>query len=147
MGTDILEALNEIDEANDLESLGHRIHFDPREFVSNNPAPTLEEFYPANLKSSSMGYLHLMKFNYNKAISRILWLFHNILKLINKSRRRAPIITNQRRRVALRKNRIRLTHLDRRPNQQPSRGYQSIPVAIEAMSGQGIRRFVDRDPG
>lgn len=44
MGTDILEALNEIDEANDLESLGHRIHFDPREFVSNNPAPTLEEF-------------------------------------------------------------------------------------------------------
>ena len=33
MGTDILEALNEIDEANDLESLGHRIHFDPREFV------------------------------------------------------------------------------------------------------------------
>ena len=44
MRTDILEALNEIDEANDLESLGHRIHFDPREFVSNNPAPTLEEF-------------------------------------------------------------------------------------------------------
>ena len=102
---------------------------------------------PVNLKSRWMGYLHLIKFNYNKAISRILWLFHNILKLINKSRRRAPIITNQKRRVALRKNRIRLTHLDRRPNQQPSRGYQSIPVAIEAMSGQGIRRFVDRDPG
>jgi len=44
MGSDILEALNEIDEVSDLDSLGHRIHFDPREFMSNNPAPTKEEF-------------------------------------------------------------------------------------------------------
>ena len=44
MGSDILEALNEIDEVSDLDSLGHRIHFDPREFMSNNTAPTKEEF-------------------------------------------------------------------------------------------------------
>ena len=44
MGSDILEALNEIDEVSDLDSLGHRIHFDPREFMLNNPAPTKDEF-------------------------------------------------------------------------------------------------------
>ena len=44
MGSDILEAQNEIDVVSDLDSLGHRIYFDPREFMLNNPAPTKEEF-------------------------------------------------------------------------------------------------------
>ena len=44
MAPDVIDAWNEIDEVSDFESLSHQIHFDPREFISNNPAPTLEEF-------------------------------------------------------------------------------------------------------
>jgi len=48
MTSDILEALNEIDEASDLDSLGHQVFFDPRAFVIDNPAPTRDEFKLSN---------------------------------------------------------------------------------------------------
>jgi len=40
----VVEAWNELDEASRLDSLGHKVHFDPKDFVNSNPAPTLEEF-------------------------------------------------------------------------------------------------------
>ena len=36
---DIIEAWNEIDELSDALNLDHRVHFNPREFDSENPAP------------------------------------------------------------------------------------------------------------
>ena len=44
MAADIIEAWQEIEEASDYLSLDHKVHFDPRSFASNNPAPTREEF-------------------------------------------------------------------------------------------------------
>jgi hypothetical protein len=44
MADDIIEALNEIDEVSDALSLDHRVHFNPRDFATEHPAPTLEEF-------------------------------------------------------------------------------------------------------
>ena len=44
LADDIIEALNEIDEVSDTLSLDHRVHFDPREFAAEHPAPTREEF-------------------------------------------------------------------------------------------------------
>ena len=40
ISTDIISALDEIDSLSALISLDHRIHFDPRKFVKENPAPT-----------------------------------------------------------------------------------------------------------
>ena len=37
---DIIEAWNEIDELGDALALDHRVHFDPRKFASENPAPS-----------------------------------------------------------------------------------------------------------
>ena len=39
MAADIINAWNEVDELSALLSLGHRVHFDPRQFVSEHPAP------------------------------------------------------------------------------------------------------------
>ena len=44
MAADIIEAWQEIEEASDYLSLDHKVHFDPRSFASDNPAPTREEF-------------------------------------------------------------------------------------------------------
>lgn len=44
MVADIVEAWNEVEEAGELLSLDFKIHFDPRHFVEEHPAPTLQEF-------------------------------------------------------------------------------------------------------
>lgn len=44
LAADIIEAWNEIDEASELLGLTHQVHFDPRQFAAENPAPTKEEF-------------------------------------------------------------------------------------------------------
>lgn len=44
MVADIVEAWNEVDEGGDLLSLDFKVHFDPRHFAEEHPAPTLEEF-------------------------------------------------------------------------------------------------------
>lgn len=44
MVADIVEAWNDIEESSDFLSLSFRIHFDPRHFAEEHPAPTLEEF-------------------------------------------------------------------------------------------------------
>ena len=41
---DVVEAWNELDEASRWDSLGHKVHFDPKDFANANPAPTKEEF-------------------------------------------------------------------------------------------------------
>ena len=41
---DIIEAWNEIDEVSDVLCLDHKVHFDPRQFASENPAPQREVF-------------------------------------------------------------------------------------------------------
>lgn len=42
MAQDIIESLNEVDELSDLISLSHKVLYDPRKFVADNPAPTKE---------------------------------------------------------------------------------------------------------
>ena len=44
MANDIIEAWNEFDEAGEFHGLSYKVHFDPRQFAEEHPAPTLEEF-------------------------------------------------------------------------------------------------------
>lgn len=44
MAADIICAWDEIDELSAMISLGHRVHFDPRQFSAEHPAPTIDEF-------------------------------------------------------------------------------------------------------
>ena len=44
MTDDIVEAFNVLDELSHWESLGHKVFFDPRRFVQENPEPDMEEF-------------------------------------------------------------------------------------------------------
>ena len=44
MAADIICAWDEIDELSAMISLGHRVHFDPRQFAAENPEMTKDEF-------------------------------------------------------------------------------------------------------
>ena len=44
MTDDVIDAWNEIDDHGDLMSLNHFVHYNPRQFAAQHPAPTLEEF-------------------------------------------------------------------------------------------------------
>ena len=44
MAADIICAWDEIDELSAMISLGHRVHFDPRQFSAENPEMTKDEF-------------------------------------------------------------------------------------------------------
>ena len=44
MSDDIVEAHNELDDLSQWESLGHKVHFDPRRFIQEHPEPAMEAF-------------------------------------------------------------------------------------------------------
>ena len=44
LSDDVVEAWNELDETSRWDSLGHKVHFDPREFANNYPNATIGEF-------------------------------------------------------------------------------------------------------
>ena len=44
MADDIVETWNEIDEIGRFDALYHKIYFDPRKFLQENPEPTIQVF-------------------------------------------------------------------------------------------------------
>ena len=48
MTDDVVEALHELDELSHWESLGHKVFFDPRKFLQENPEPVMEEYRCSN---------------------------------------------------------------------------------------------------